>query len=101
VCGYLGLCTQTNKAEAEDAKVVSHRKLLAQAVVETAQQQQLQLPQQSNTVKDDQTCQLCEMAVTYLKVSCLLCQYDMTDVCYGDVRIVIGCSEAASWCAHV
>ena len=69
MCGYLGLCTQSAKAEAIDAKTVSHRKLLAQAVAEAAQQQQMQLPQQSAGVKDDQTCQLCEMAVTYLKVS--------------------------------
>jgi hypothetical protein len=71
VCGYLGLCSQSGNAEAHDAKAVSHRKLLAQAVAEVAQrQQQVQLPQQSAGVKDDQTCQLCEMAVTYLKVSC-------------------------------
>jgi phytepsin len=68
VCGYLGLCSQSGNAEAHDAKAVSHRKLLAQAVAEVAQQQQqVQLPQQSAGVKDDQTCQLCEMAVTYLK----------------------------------
>ena len=72
MCGYLGLCSQSGNAEAHDAKAaVSHRKLLAQAVTEVAQrQQQVQLPQQSAGVKDDQTCQLCEMAVTYLKVSC-------------------------------
>lgn len=71
VCGYLGLCTSQsgNKAEEQD-KVVSHRKLLAAAVAEAAQREQhlLRSQQADGAVKDDQTCQLCEMAVTYLKV---------------------------------
>ena len=82
MCGYLGLCTQTENAETRGAKAVSHRKLLAQAIAEAAQQQQqVQLPQQAAGVNDDQTCQLCEMAVTYLKVSCRNMTPKYTCVC--------------------
>jgi phytepsin len=64
VCSYLGLCSASNMAK-EEEKPVSHRKLLAGVFAEA--QKRLQMPQQAAAVQDDQTCQLCEMAVTYAK----------------------------------
>lgn len=54
-------------AKEEDKTVVSHRKMLASAA---AEMQKRLFPQHvAAASNDDQTCQLCEMAVTYAKVN--------------------------------
>lgn len=78
VCGYLGLCGPTAAAEQQPEVMAAHRKLLATAIAKQAQQQKLTLSQVKENlhkglqkglqVADDQTCQLCTMAVTYAKV---------------------------------
>mmetsp|Transcript_13188 Transcript_13188/g.39924 ORF Transcript_13188/g.39924 Transcript_13188/m.39924 type:complete len:518 (-) Transcript_13188:315-1868(-) len=77
VCGYLGLCGPTAAAEQQPEVMAAHRKLLATAIAKQAQQQKLTLSQVKENlhkglqkglqVADDQTCQLCTMAVTYAK----------------------------------
>lgn len=71
--------------------MVNHRKLLAAAVAEAAKREKhLALPQQADgAIKDDQTCQLCEMAVTYLKVSLATwfgrtCMHTVVRACTSD-----------------
>lgn len=74
VCGYVGLCDSSG-ALSQPEVMSSHRKLLATAIARHAADKKMTLEQVKSSLVadhkpragDDNTCQLCTMAVTYLK----------------------------------